>query len=175
LNSLGADSGIAWRLPAWTRGLRGGGLPVGFRTTSWHLDFTHVHTFAIPCALSLDDLEAEFVVVVSFADQLAATVYSCPSSGVPTISRLLQIIGLFCKRALYKRRYSAKETYNFKEPTTCSHPIPACRATTSWHSSALFPFAIARARADFDLSSLSTFPMHNDKQVRLLSPPPSSP
>ena len=29
-----------------------------------------------------------------------------------TISRLLQMIGLFCKRALQKRRYSAKETYN---------------------------------------------------------------
>jgi len=30
------------------------------------------------------------------------------------ISRLLKMIGLFCKRALYKRRYSAKETYNFE-------------------------------------------------------------
>ena len=40
-----------------------------------------------------------------------------------TISRLLKIIGLFCKRALSKRRYSAKETYNFKEPTNRSHPI----------------------------------------------------
>jgi len=28
-----------------------------------------------------------------------------------TISRLLKIISLFCKRALYKRLYSAKETY----------------------------------------------------------------
>jgi len=37
---------------------------------------------------------------------------------VATSSRLLKIIGLFCKRALSKRRYSAKETYNFKEPTT---------------------------------------------------------
>jgi len=37
--------------------------------------------------------------------------------GVATISRLLKIIGLFCKRALKKRRYSAKETNNFKEPT----------------------------------------------------------
>jgi len=27
--------------------------------------------------------------------------------------RLLKIAGLFCKRALWKRRYSAKETYNF--------------------------------------------------------------
>jgi len=39
------------------------------------------------------------------------------SYGVATISSLLKIIGLFCKRALEKRRYSAKETYNFKEPT----------------------------------------------------------
>jgi len=34
---------------------------------------------------------------------------------VATISRLLKIIGIFCKRALEKRLYSAKETYNFKE------------------------------------------------------------
>ena len=33
------------------------------------------------------------------------------------------MIGLFCKRALKKRRYSAKETYHFKEPTNRSHPI----------------------------------------------------
>ena len=31
--------------------------------------------------------------------------------------------GLFCKRALWNRLYSAKETYNFKEPTNRSHPI----------------------------------------------------
>ena len=43
--------------------------------------------------------------------------------GVATISTLLQMIGLFCKRALSKRRYSAKETYNFKESTHRSHPI----------------------------------------------------
>ena len=43
--------------------------------------------------------------------------------GLATISRLLKIIGLFCKRALWKRRYSAKETYNFKEPTNRSHSI----------------------------------------------------
>jgi len=42
--------------------------------------------------------------------------------GVATISRLFKKIGLFCKRALYKRRYSAKETYYFKEPTNRSHP-----------------------------------------------------
>jgi hypothetical protein len=52
----------------------------------------------------------------------AAAIKEC-SYGVATISRLLQIIGLFCKRALYKRLYSAKETYNLKEPTDRSHPI----------------------------------------------------
>jgi len=44
--------------------------------------------------------------------------------GVATISRLLQNIGLFCKRALPKRPIFSKETYNFKEPTNRSHPIP---------------------------------------------------
>jgi len=43
--------------------------------------------------------------------------------GVASVSRLLKTIGLFCKRDLYKRRYSAKETYAFKEPTNRSHPI----------------------------------------------------
>jgi len=42
--------------------------------------------------------------------------------GVAMTSRLLKSIGLFCKRTLQKRLYSAKETYNFKEPTNRSHP-----------------------------------------------------
>jgi len=48
-------------------------------------------------------------------------VYLCYE--VASTSRLLTIIGLFCKRAQLKRRYSAKETYDFKEPTNRSHPI----------------------------------------------------
>jgi len=43
--------------------------------------------------------------------------------GLATCNRLLKIIRLFCKRALWKRRYSAKETCNFKQPTNRSHPI----------------------------------------------------
>ena len=43
--------------------------------------------------------------------------------GVAIISRLLKMIGLFCRRALEKRLYSAKETYNLKEPINRSHPI----------------------------------------------------
>jgi len=42
---------------------------------------------------------------------------------VATISRLLNITGLFCKRAISKRLYFAKETCTFKEPTNRSHPI----------------------------------------------------
>jgi len=45
------------------------------------------------------------------------------SYGVASVSRIDKIIGLFCKRALQKRRYSAKETYNLIDPTDCSHPI----------------------------------------------------
>ena len=61
-----------------------------------------------------------------------------PTPSVPhwdaTISRLLQIIGLFCKRALEKRQYSAKETYNFKEPTNRSHPLGVSCNGTAEHS-----------------------------------------
>ena len=48
--------------------------------------------------------------------------------GVALVSRIDKIIGLFCKRALKKTRYSAKETCNFIDPTDRSHPI---RNTTS--------------------------------------------
>jgi len=42
--------------------------------------------------------------------------------GVASVSRTDKIIGLFCKRALQKRRYSAKETHDFIDPDR-SHPI----------------------------------------------------
>ena len=41
--------------------------------------------------------------------------------GVATISRLLKFVRLFCKRAQEKRLYSAKKTYDLKEPTNRSH------------------------------------------------------
>jgi len=52
----------------------------------------------------------------------------CRAYGVASISRLLKIIGLFCKRAFYQRLHSAKETCNSKEPTNRSHLI-VCRAS----------------------------------------------
>jgi len=56
------------------------------------------------------------------------------------------IIGLFCKRALLKRRYSAKENYIFKEPTNRSHPIGVLRAldtydSTSWQIYKIYDIA----------------------------------
>jgi len=50
---------------------------------------------------------------------------------VPTISRLLKITDLLCKRALQKSLYSAKETSNLKGPTNRSHPISRFCATLS--------------------------------------------
>ena len=43
--------------------------------------------------------------------------------GVATIRRLLEITGLFCKTALTKILYFAKETYAFKGPNNRSHTI----------------------------------------------------
>jgi len=48
--------------------------------------------------------------------------------GVATVSRIDKIMGLFYKRALYKRRYSAKETYDLIDPTNSSHPIAPGKA-----------------------------------------------
>jgi len=59
--------------------------------------------------------------------------------GVAMISRLPKNIGLFDKRALWKRLYSAKETYILKELTNHSHDIkafyrssPLCRVAGSF-------------------------------------------
>ena len=43
--------------------------------------------------------------------------------GVAMISRLLKIIGLFCRISSLLEGSFAKETCNFKEPTSRSHPI----------------------------------------------------
>ena len=42
--------------------------------------------------------------------------------GVALVSRIDYIMGLFCKRTLYKRRCSAKETCDFNDATECGHP-----------------------------------------------------
>ena len=59
--------------------------------------------------------------------------------GVASSSRLLKIIGLFCKRDLYKRLYYAKETYTFKEPTNRCHPIARCIRQEGKHNATPLP------------------------------------
>ena len=56
------------------------------------------------------------------------------------MSRLPKNIGLFCKGALYKRRYSANETYIFKEPTNHSHPISVYRLLITFLTFCIFWF-----------------------------------
>jgi len=51
--------------------------------------------------------------------------YVCIRYGVASISTIDKITGLFYKRALSKRRCSAKETYNLIDATDRSHPIRA--------------------------------------------------
>ena len=43
--------------------------------------------------------------------------------GVATVSRIDQIIGLFCRISPVLQGSSAKETYNFIDPTSQSHPM----------------------------------------------------
>ena len=53
--------------------------------------------------------------------------------GVALVSRIDKMIGLFCKRALRKRLYSAKETWDFIDPTDRSQRIGE-KYKTSIHS-----------------------------------------
>jgi len=83
---------------------------------------THVHKHLCPHILVQSDDRGvrETKTCACTSSSLYENMFTC---GVATISRLRKIIGLFCQRALYKRRYSAKETYKFKEPINRSHPI----------------------------------------------------
>jgi len=54
--------------------------------------------------------------------------------GVATISRLLKIIGFFCRISSLLQGSFAKETYHFREPTNRSHPIRLV-AAHAWHYS----------------------------------------
>jgi len=86
-----------------------------FICVMWHI---HVHRSVFVCTLVTFHVWGGIHVRQPTTFRVCHVAY-----GVATISRLLKIIGLFCKRALQKRRYSAKETYNFKEPATRGHPI----------------------------------------------------
>ena len=66
--------------------------------------------------------------------------------GVVLVSRIDKIIRLFCKRDPHKRRYCAKETCNFIDPTDCSHPIWGLPVWPRWTEiQAMKPLSVARA------------------------------
>ena len=94
------------------------------------------------CAYDLPFIEAHFFAYTRLFAHM-------PCYRVATISRLLQIIVLFCKRALQKRLYSAKETYHFKEPTNRSHPIPSCWCCFSfWYYMYIYTLQQAATRCN---------------------------
>ena len=95
-------------------------------THVWMSLVTHVRMSRITCMNNLgavcdyhEDLRMSRVTLTK--ESCRSYVYK--SDGVAAISRPSESIGLFCKRALEKRRYSAKETYDFKEPNNRSRPI----------------------------------------------------
>jgi len=79
------------------------------------------------------------------------TTCTCSEYGVATYSGLLKITDVFCKRALWKRRYSAKKTYSLKEPTNRSHPTHVHVVTTP---NVCVPHALAQAYAHTYLSNV---------------------
>ena len=109
----------------------------------------------------------------------------------------INFVGLFCKRALWKRQYSAKETYHLIDPTNRSHPIlvpndaftrvtwlmQVCHMPHSSTSKAPLSHARARARALSPFISLFSLRRWQFRQRRMaesswkqntLTPPLSS-
>ena len=94
---------------------------------AWACPCPHVDTWA--CA------RVYIVVYLSVCLSVCLSVYLsvyhsvCLSEsvyGVAMISRLLQMIGLFCKILSLLQGSFAKKTYNFEEPTNRNHPISIC-------------------------------------------------
>jgi len=77
-----------------------------------------LHFVAVCCSV------LQCVAVCCSVLQRASQVSACIHYGVATISRLLQIITLFCGISSLLQGSFAKETYKFKEPNNRSHPIP---------------------------------------------------
>jgi len=65
------------------------------------------------------------------------------------IGRLLKMIGLFCKGALWKRGYSAKETYDFYDLR--SLPISSFYTTSYWFQRSFFSRSIFFPDALYDI------------------------
>jgi len=80
------------------------------------------------------------LIVAGLAFLCWASPWQAPSSayGVVTISRLLKMTRLFSKRALWNRRYSAKETYIWQAPSSAY----ILHMSMTFHTSALPWFSL---------------------------------
>ena len=61
-----------------------------------------------------------------------------------TISRLLKIIDLFCRISSVLEGSFAKETYDFMEPTNCSHPVHVIHSVESGKGSTKEHFRVSK-------------------------------
>jgi len=91
---------------------------------------THTHTHTHNHTDSLSLILFQFTHAYSFSIDTHNFTFEYThthSYRVATISRLLKIIGLFCRISSLLQGFFAQETCNFKEPTTCSPPYSTLR------------------------------------------------
>jgi len=93
-----------------------------------HIDIHIDELYHVQPAFEKTRLERDIRMEIRILNDLSG------SYGVATISRLLKIIGLFCRVSSLLWDSFAKETYNFKEPTNRSHPIATCHRILKDHS-----------------------------------------
>ena len=75
------------------------------------------------CQHSYNPLYDNTFLLPSISHDISVAGHFSITHGVAPISRLLKIIRPFCRISSLLQGSLAKETYNLKEPTTCSHPI----------------------------------------------------
>ena len=81
--------------------------------------------------------------------------------GVATVSRIDKIIGLFCRIASVFQGSFAKETYNFMDPTSQSHPIPNLLCVNGLYSgiskNSAYKVKISKTTVNFKSKKISRF------------------
>jgi len=99
-------------------------------THSFSLSLSHTRTLSLPLANTHTHTHTQACWVEPLANILSRArahththTHRRARYGVATASRLHQIIGLFCRISSLLWGSFAKETYNFKEPTSRSHCI----------------------------------------------------
>ena len=123
---------FALRSMAWLRLLGSLKRQVSFAKEPYKRDcFLQKRTIILRSLLTVatpwSSLESRQLFSLGGHDRMGMSTY-----GVATISRLLKIIGLFCRLQLLLQGSFAREIYNFKEPTNRSHPIVHIFHSIEW-------------------------------------------